>query len=603
MEVLASVEKYVLGRNLVREAFRYSRPVFYASVFNACMFVGLFWSLFPAWQLLSWFGAFFLIALWRLLLAVGFDKAAVDDWETVRQWKQRFSLGLRASVVAWVAGALLFYPEGSDRHLVYYLLCFTGVSAGGAFSLASFRTNVAWIVIGISATIAFQISYHTWEEGWVHTLMINVMVLSYIGFLMSSSAHYREAIVQRIRLQFENEGLIEKLTVEKDRAESANQAKSAFLATMSHEIRTPLNGVMGLMQVMEDEGLNSVQRDYLGTMKRSATSLLQILNEILDYSKVESGKLELESLRFDWVELVSDVGNLMRSNAERKGIGFDLHIDANEPRSVFGDPIRLRQIVTNLLSNSIKFTERGRVQLKASLLQVGEGEVRVRIEVIDTGIGMSEEGVKSLFSRFSQVDSSMSRRYGGTGLGLAISQRLAELMDTKIEVTSKEGVGSRFWLEPLFRVADEEAQGASQKTGSGAGDLLPASFSAKVLLVEDNLVSRKVGALILGKLGLTCEVAENGLEAIKRVQQEQWDLVFMDCQMPELDGLETTKRIRNLDTLPGSQPKIVACTANASADDRERCLEAGMDDFISKPIDLDELRAVLARVFQQGIAR
>ncbi len=560
----------------------------------------MFWNVFDRWILLSWLGLFFVVAIWRVRLSLRFDRSPPATLEEVRYWRRRFAIGLRASVAGWALAATLFFPTNSGIHLVIYMLSMSGVTAGGAFSLAANRSNVRWHVIGITAAVAAQLSFNAIGADWGFVVMVNLMVIMYAGFLLSSAARYRTSMVERIRLQFENEALIQRLTTEKDRAENANHAKSTFLATMSHEIRTPLNGLIGLLQVFEDANLSGAQRSYLATMERSAGSLLQILNEILDYSKVETGKLELERLRFDWVDLAEDVARLMRSNADAKGLRFEMDIAAGEPRQVVGDPMRLRQIISNLLSNSIKFTKSGCVRFAVAGASDAAGDFRINIEVSDTGIGIPEAARQTIFSRFSQADSSMSRRYGGTGLGLAISQRLAELMDTRIEVESVEGAGSRFWLSPKL-----DAQGEDDRDLPSAHDLtrsrntpLP-SFQGRVLLVDDHGISRGVGALLLKKLGLACHLAESGAQAIETVMLRPWDIVFMDCQMPEMDGMEATRRIRECSNLPGGQPYIVACTANASAEDRRLCLAAGMDDFVSKPVKLEELAGALERWTQR----
>lgn len=569
-------------------------------MFNALVIVGLFWPLFPGWWLLSWGGYFTSVSLWRLLISIRFQRAKLESLEEVISWEKHFTWGLQASVLGWASAAILFYPSNSDLHLVYYLLSMAGVSAGGAFSLATSRRDVATLVMGISFATAFEISVNTIDAGWFNLGMVNFTVVGFVFFLLSSSAKYRASIVDRIRLQFENEELIERLTVEKDRAENANSAKSAFLATMSHEIRTPLNGLIGLLQIFEEDELSSVHRGYLGTMERSAESLLQILNEILDYSKIESGKLELETTQFDWVELIQDVGSLMRTNAQSKDLDFQIHIEESEPRFVEGDPMRLRQVITNLLSNSIKFTSEGRVVLSVKKVETVTARVQLRIDIVDSGIGISKEAVESIFSRFSQADSSMSRRYGGTGLGLAISQRIVNLMGSSIEVESSLGLGSRFWFSPVFeyvRDVDQEARISSVNTGVARRDIKE-TFTGDVLLVDDHAVSRKVGSLLLKRLGLKCVLADSGARAIDLICERSWDIVFMDCQMPEMDGLETTRRIRSFSELLNGRPYIVACTANASEQERQFCLDSGMDDFISKPIKLEELADILERRFK-----
>jgi signal transduction histidine kinase/ActR/RegA family two-component response regulator len=375
----------------------------------------------------------------------------------------------------------------------------------------------------------------------------------------------------------------------RDRAEAAGRAKSEFLAMMSHEIRTPLIGVLGMAELLSMSSLDAEQRQQVETIRASGDTLLVIINDILDFSKVEANKLELDLDDFDLLDELEHVARLYRPASASKGV--DLRIDADQAadRIVRGDRVRVRQIVSNLVSNAVKFTEQGEVVIVART-ELDDDMVTVVIDVIDTGIGIPADRVDRLFQAFGQADASTTRRYGGTGLGLAISDRLAKMMGGSVRVHSQMGVGSRFRL----RLFLERALGTAG-TGEPEAAFDPARVAGlRLLVAEDNAVNRKVAVALLARLGLTTDLAENGREAVEAVRTGSYDLVLMDMQMPELDGLDATREIRRLPL--EHQPVVVALTANAFDSDRHACLDAGMDGFMTKPFGLDELRHTLAGV-------
>ena len=370
--------------------------------------------------------------------------------------------------------------------------------------------------------------------------------------------------------------------------ERVAQLQSEFMANMSHEIRTPMHGILGLLELLGAGRIDPGQRDLVETAERSARSLLQLLNDVLDTSKIEAGRMQLEEISFDPTVVAREVMTLFRKQAGERKLDLRVTLSRDLPRSILGDPTRLRQILVNLTGNAIKFTERGSVSL--SLEQTGVAGGTLQFTVADTGPGIAPELLPGLFQKFSQGDSSTTRRYGGTGLGLAICRHLATLMGGDVRAESQLGQGSTFTLTLPLRPGDE-LPGNDRAAGSRSD--LPAISSARVLLVEDNVTNRKVAAALLGQVGCQVTVAASGEEALGLFAAGRFDLVLMDCQMPGMDGFETTSRLRRL---PGGERlPVIALTASVMAEERERCRAAGMDDHLAKPAGLRELVQTIYR--------
>ncbi len=534
---------------------------------------------------LAWLAGLVVLYAVRIALARRFLRQPTPDRELLGSvWRRRAVLGALAGGLWWAPGIVLLWSAALGPERMLLVVIIAGFLLGAVSSLAA--VPAAFLSFAVPQWAAIVGCLFSSAEG-LGQLITSAASLLLLPMLHRATQNMHGELDRSLRLDLEQAVLLKQLEVAKDAAVTAAGARSEFVAVMSHELRTPLNGVVGMTSLLLDTKLDATQREYAVAARDSAQMLLALLNGVLDHSRIDAGKLELERVDFELREELERVRSLFALKARERGLAFEVTVAPDVPAWVRGDWFRLRQVLVNLLGNALKFTEVGAVSCAVRSEAEAGGGLRLSFEVKDTGVGIAAEHVGQLFQPFRQADASTTRRFGGTGLGLWISRRLVELMQGRLSVTSQLGRGSTF----SFFVVLEEGRAPVVETRSTP---VPAAGPARVLVCDDNETNLRVAQRLLEKAGHHATPARTGEEALELLQQRAFDVVLMDLQMPTMDGFAALQRSREL--LPAVRTPFVAVTASATQSDKDACLAAGFADFLTKPVVPEELVRAVERL-------
>ena len=557
-----------------------------------------------------WLSLIILIMVARTILIFTYQKASVDTKADTQHWLLRFRVSILITGAVWGAAGVLLFPVNAPQNQMFLIFMLAGLTAGAVTSYASDIVSALSFSVLVLTPCIIRLILVGESVYWAMSLAS----ILYLVFLMMSLRYINRNISENIELRLDasaREETLKRKTQElsteiiyrsqvetdllkaKEIAEESARIKSEFLANMSHEIRTPMNGVLGMLDLLSETSLSPLQVDWVKTALSSGQVLLEIINDVLDFSKLEADKLEVEHVDFNLIDLVEEVRILLSNRAHSKGLALTCQLPPNMPPCWRGDPMRIRQVLSNLMSNAVKFTEQGEVTLRIIRSMTTDNTNEVRFEIHDTGIGISESTLSRLFEPFVQADGATSRRFGGSGLGLSISKKLVQLMGGTMGATSLFGKGSCFWFTlPLIK--SENVLSNNRVVIEAAKAQQPNYQDKKVLVVEDNKINQKVIVAKLSKYNIEPDVVENGLLALDKLAQGHYDLIFMDCHMPIMDGYTATRELRLMESQKNiARQTVIALTANALEGEREICLAAGMDEYLTKPIVTSQLMALL----------